>query len=215
MTLDKILKNIRLSKNLTVKELSDRILISIDNIRILESSDFLSLLSSKNINIFLKKYSKFFDLDFGKLKKYIFVVDNDSNSVFYKKVFIKKLNQNFSFFGFMKVFTVFAVFILLFFYIGVEVKNRYNKPELFVYSPFDNYNTENKDIAIKGKTVKNTNVNINGDFVLIDQFGNFSKDILLNEGLNVIRITAAKDNGEENVVVKRIILEKNKLTINK
>ena len=215
MTLDKILKNIRLSKNLTVKELSDRILISIDNIRILESSDFLSLLSSKNINIFLKKYSKFFDLDFGKLKKYIFVVDNDSNSVFYKKVFIKKLNQNFSFFGFMKVFTVFAVFILLFFYIGVEVKNRYNKPELFVYSPFDNYNTENKDIAIKGKTVKNTNVNINGDFVLIDQFGNFSKDILLNEGLNVIRITAAKDNGEENVVVKRIILEKNKLTINR
>ena len=215
MTLDKILKNIRLSKNLTVKELSDRILISIDNIRILESSDFLSLLSSKNINIFLKKYSKFFDLDFGKLKKYIFVVDNDSNSVFYKKVFIKKLNQNFSFFGFMKVFTVFAVFILLFFYIGVEVKNRYNKPELFVYSPFDNYNTENKDIAIKGKTVKNTNVNINGDFVLLDQFGNFSKDILLNEGLNVIRITAAKDNGEENVVVKRIILEKNKLTINK
>jgi len=215
MTLDKILKNIRLSKNLTVKELSDRILISIDNIRILESSDFLSLLSLKNINIFLKKYSKFFDLDFCKLKKYIFVVDNDSNSVFYKKVFIKKLNQNFSFFGFMKVFTVFAIFILLFFYIGIEVKNRYNKPELFVYSPFDNYNTENKEVAIKGRTVKNTNVNINGDFVLLDQFGNFSKDILLNEGLNVIRITAAKDNGEENVVVKRIILEKNKLTINK
>lgn len=215
MTLDKILKNIRLSRNLTIKELSDIILISVDNIKMLESSDFLTLLSKKNINIFLKKYSKFFDLDFNKLKKYYIDFNNDSNSVFYKKVFIKKINQNFSFFGFMKISTIFVVFVLLFFYIGVEIKNRYSKPELFISSPLDNYNTENKEVVIKGKTIKNTNININGDFVLIDQFGNFSKEILLNEGLNVIRISAAKDNGEENIVIKRIILEKNKLTINK
>ena len=62
MTLDKILKNLRLSKNLTIVELSNIIFVSVDNIKILESSDFLTLLSKKNIYLFLKRYSKFFDL---------------------------------------------------------------------------------------------------------------------------------------------------------
>ena len=211
MTLDKILKNIRLSKNLTIKELSDIIFISVDDIKVLESADFLTLLSSKNINIFLKKYSKFFNLSFGKLKKYI--NNNKSNAFYQKRFFVKKINQNFSFFGFMKFFTVFTVFIVLFFYIGIEIRNRYSKPDLFISSPLDNYNTGNREVVIKGRTIKNANVKINGDFVLVDQSGNFSKDILLNDGLNVIRISAAKDKGYENIVVKRIILEKEKLSM--
>jgi len=212
MTLDRILKNLRLSKNLTVKELSDILIISVDDIKILESQNCLNLLSKKNINVFLKKYSKFFDLDFKKIKKYF--IKNNLNSLLDQRVFIRKINQNFSFFGFVKMFTVFSVFLLLFFYMGTEIKNRYSKPDLFVFSPLDNYNTKNNEVAIKGKTIKNANVKINGEFVLLDQFGNFAKDILLNDGLNVIRISAAKDRGEENVVVKRIILEKNKVTIN-
>lgn len=212
MTLDKILKNIRLSKNLTIKELSDITLIGVDDIKLLESSDFLSLLPKKNILNFLKKYSKFFDLDFRKLKKYI--TNNNLNSFYYKKFFINKMNQNFSFFGFIKVFTVFVVFVLLFFYIGIEVKNRYSKPDLFISSPLNNYNTKNNEVFIRGKTIRNANVKINGEFVLLDKLGNFSKYILLNEGLNNIRISASKDNGEESVIIKRIILEKEKLVKN-
>ncbi len=211
MTLDRILKNLRLSKNLTIKELSDVLYVSADNIKILESENCLNFISKKNVNVFLKKYSKFFGLDFRKLKKYCAY---NNSSLLDRRVFIKKINQNFSFFGFVKMFAVFSVSLLLFFYMGTEIKNRYSKPDLFVFSPLDNYNTKNNEVAIKGKTIKNANVKINGEFVLLDQFGNFTKDILLNDGLNVIRISASKDRGEENVVVKRIILEKNKVTMN-
>lgn len=97
---------------------------------------------------------------------------------------------------------------------GVEIKNRYSKPDLFIISPLDNFNTKDNEVVIKGKTVKNANISINGEFVLIDKFGNFTKNILLNNGLNIIRISAFKDKGDENVIVKRIILENDKLSMN-
>lgn len=64
MALYKILKSIRLSKNLTIKELSDILSINVNDIKILESQNYFNLLSKKSILNFLKKYSKFFDLDF-------------------------------------------------------------------------------------------------------------------------------------------------------
>ncbi len=212
MALYKILKSIRLSKNLTIKELSDILSINVNDIKILESQNYFNLLSKKSILNFLKKYSKFFDLDFRKLKKYF--KKNTSDVLLSQKVFVKRINQNFSFFGFIKMFTIFSVFLLLFFYMGVEIKNRYSKPDLFIISPLDNFNTKDNEVVIKGKTVKNANISINGEFVLIDKFGNFTKNILLNNGLNIIRISAFKDKGDENVIVKRIILENDKLSMN-
>lgn len=206
MTLDKILKTLRLSKNLTVKELSDILFINVDKIKILESQDFATILSKRDLYKFLRRYCKFFDLSFSKLKKYSYI----NNNVFYKnRLFVKKIGQNISFFGFVKIFAVFSIILLLFFYVGIEIKNRYSKPDLFVDSPSDNYSTNNKEVAVSGKTVSNVIVKINGETILTNNDGSFRKDILLNDGLNVIKISAYKKGGYENIITKRIILEKN------
>lgn len=210
MTSNKILRNLRLSKNISIKELSDVLSIKSDFIVILESGDFDSFISKKDMEVILKKYSCFFELDFKKFKEYF--VSAKANR-YYKNVFLKKTNQNFSFFGFVKTFSLVTIILVLFFYIGIEVKNRYSKPDLFVVGPVDNYSTKNKEISINGKTAKNSIVKINGEFILVDNDGNFSKSILLNNGLNVIRISAAKDGGVENVVTKRVVLEDGKLTM--
>lgn len=209
MDTHKIIKNLRISKNITVEELSISLGVSPCTIKAIESGDFSISMSKKHLNNILKKYSIFFELDFRKLKKYFF---EKEDSLYYKNIFIKNVNQNFSFFGFFKVFSIVSVFLFLFFYIGIEIKNRYSKPDLFIASPTDNFNTDNKEIVISGKTISNAIVKINGEFVLIDSNGAFTKDILLNEGLNVIRISASKDKGEEMVVTKRVILENDKLT---
>lgn len=203
MDLNLILKEIRLSKRLTIQELSDFISIDPEKIKAAESSSFYALLSKKELNIILKKYSKKFKLSFYKLKK---LLRESSYSNIYKNNFLNKGVYNFSFTGFLKVFAVCVVVLALSFYIGFEIKNRYSAPELFVYNESD-YNTNKNEIIIFGKTIKNALLDINGENVMINKDGSFSKEIILNEGVNIIQITSAKNGGRKTTITKRIIFE--------
>lgn len=203
MRLNSLLKEIRLSKKLTVKELSDLLSVDMDLVKVMESSSFSTLLSKKEINKILRKYSKCLNLKFSFLKK---ILKEENYSSFLGNDFINKIYYNVSLVGFLRAFIICAVIISLSIYIGIEIKNRYSAPELLVYNK-TNYNTTNSEIIINGRTKENALLEINGENVLVNKDGSFSKEIILNEGLNIIKVTSAKEKGKKTTIIKRIIFE--------
>lgn len=68
-------------------------------------------------------------------------------------------------------------------------------PNFEILEPVNNSEVENSTIAIKGRTDKNTKIEVQGNEVVVSKDGNFEKIIILSVGENQIIIVA--DNGKK------------------
>ncbi len=106
----------------------------------------------------------------------------------------------------LKYLAVTIVIIAIFFYIGRSINNIISPPELTIEYPLDNIIITAHQIEIKGKTEPEVNLAINNRPLLSDQAGNFSLQIDLQTGLNVIKITAQKKHSKEQIIYRKIIV---------
>jgi transcriptional regulator with XRE-family HTH domain len=104
----------------------------------------------------------------------------------------------------------YAIFLLVFAsvfgYIGLEINSIISPPELVIYSPSDNYITNDSTVFIEGKTEKEVNLQVNNRPLLNDKDGNFSLELDLLKGLNIIKISAQKKHSKEQVIFKKVIV---------
>lgn len=99
------------------------------------------------------------------------------------------------------------VVLLLLGYLGMEARKIVAPPALMIDSPADNLSTDKFFVEIKGKTEKEASVSINGQKVLSDSEGVFEENIDLQKGLNIIKISAVKKYGRENVIYRRVVVD--------
>ena len=92
-------------------------------------------------------------------------------------------------------------------YLGIEFSRNISPPFLEVESPQDDLVTSERMVTIRGKTEKESRVTINGQEVFEDEEGNFSEEIDLKEGINIIKITSAKKRSKESVVYKKVLVK--------
>lgn len=102
----------------------------------------------------------------------------------------------------------FAVIIVFIAYILVQYASFLNAPELEIFSPPDDLTTTVPLVKISGKTEKDTQVSIEGNFVPIDAQGNFNFEYKLSDGRNEIEILASKKLSPKTKVEKVVRLSK-------
>ncbi len=89
------------------------------------------------------------------------------------------------------------------------VKHDSNKPFLTVEFPSNNLISRDSKVSVKGKTISNCNLFVNGVKVDLDKDGNFDKKIELSEGINKVEITSKNETGLETKVYRNVFCEVN------
>jgi len=80
-------------------------------------------------------------------------------------------------------------------------------PNVNLVSPPDGLVTVEKSLTVMGRTEREVTLLVNGKPVYIDTSGNFTDQLVLREGLNVIRVVAIRKHGQETEVTRRVIVK--------
>lgn len=80
------------------------------------------------------------------------------------------------------------------------------KPQLEITEPQDNFQVKggDKKVKVAGKTDPNNTVSINGILTIVNNQGNFSTDVSLNDGDNTITITSTNSVGNSTTITKKV-----------
>lgn len=206
------LKEARLEKGLKLHEAAKILNINSKYLQHLEQNEFHKLPAGVYGKNFLKEYAAFLGLD------YMEMVAIYEKEMFGKRtksgIFSTQVVRNSEFFTLPKLLkglAVSGIIVICFAYLGYRLEKITAPPVLILNTPEQDLITEEKTINISGLTEAETHIIINGELALSDNEGNFSKEVDLRSGLNMITIVARKKHGKENVVTRQILVKDNKL----
>jgi len=97
--------------------------------------------------------------------------------------------------------------LVLFFYLGLQVKNIVEPPRLEIYSPPQGYVTSEMSMILHGETDKEVSISLNGKDIGTDESGSFEEVIDLSPGVNTLTIEAKKKHGKTTKEVRHVILK--------
>lgn len=201
------LRQARLFKNLRLEDISKKINISAKYLNALEEEDLDNLPSGVYQKNFLKEYTNYLGLEDSELNKKLETI-SDNNS--FNNPFSQKIVKRSRFLVFPKIIRnslialgVLVCFLYLIFYFQKIV----SAPKLLITQPDKNILIKETTLEIKGETVKEAEVTINGELVLNNSNGFFSQTINLKRGLNNIVIKAKKKYSQEQTVTRQILVE--------
>lgn len=101
-----------------------------------------------------------------------------------------------------------CVALLIFAYLGFEVKSIVTPPTIELVSPLDGSATDRATIEVAGRVFEEVEVLVDGEQILLNQDGTFVAEIDLERGLNLITIEAKKRYSRSSTVFRRVIFEK-------
>lgn len=190
-----ILKSTRIDKDYDLKEISKKTKIPQKYLQAIEDGDIKNYPAEPYCSLFVSRYSSFLGLDVNK-----------TTSLFRRDMNLKtdnfKLSKKQSIYltpQFLFTISISLVLILMFsFLIGRYLS--FNKPPKLTVNWPDKVSSP--EIRITGTTDPNSSVRVNDDLIIIDQDGNFSKQIDISQTPLVI-IEARSPYG------KKTVLEKN------
>lgn len=103
-------------------------------------------------------------------------------------------------------FVVFLLIVVCIGYLGTRVKAIVEPPELVISTPDDNIVITENTVAVAGWVEPETTVELNGQQVVTDPEGNFTEQLFLQQGTNVIEIVAYKKHSKEQSVYRRVVV---------
>jgi len=102
---------------------------------------------------------------------------------------------------------IIIIALILVGYLGWQVKQIVEPPNLLIHYPQEGYITEEKQLIIKGGTDKEASLTINGQEIGHDEQGNFEETIDLTIGVNTITVIAQKKHGKTTTKVRHVVLK--------
>lgn len=187
--LGEILSEARSQKRLSQEEVARSLLFKKEVIKALEEGDWASLPEAAYVRGFIKNYADLLGLDARRLlalhraeydeRKYLKRPREHKRRLMFTPNLIAPLTA------------AFAVIIFLA-YLTVQYTSILSAPRLEIYTPADDITTTATVVEVSGETEEDTTVSIDGQLVRVDQSGNFSYQIELKDGKNVIEIVASK-----------------------
>lgn len=100
-----------------------------------------------------------------------------------------------------------ALVLLLAGYLTVKVLGVLTPPDLVITQPAADARVTDEKLRVEGATAPEATVKLNGQEVFLDADGGFTEDITLTEGLNILSVTAKKDNSKPRTVVRNIVYD--------
>jgi len=205
-TLGQVFQRYRQADKIKLEKIEQDLKISRKIIQALENDDFAILPDELYTRHIIKAYANYLSLDFNKLLVLYEKGLKDFKSDQEKKPKQKKMRIYLTPQGFRNGIIV-LIIILLLSYLGWQINHIYTPPELIIYQPQEDLIIQENYIEIKGKTAKEARVFVNEKEIFADAMGEFAASIDLQNGLNIIKISAAKKNSKPNIVFREILVQ--------
>ncbi len=107
----------------------------------------------------------------------------------------------------VKIASLFCIVFVVGGYLYSQINNIIEPPELLVFTPEQDMTTGSNTLEVKGKTVREALVLVNGKEVKGSEDGFFSEPIVLSEGVNTITLIAKKKYGKETREIRHVVLK--------
>jgi len=210
LTIAEELKNAREAKKISLPEAAKELNINIKYLEMMERGDFKDLPVGIYGKKILEEYSSFLNLNTKDVLE--FFKDNIKSSLFQKDKdpFSKKTIRQSQLMAAPKMIrnTVVAGLVLIcLIYLGYRMEKIISPPTLSLYYPVENLVTHSNDIIVSGLAEAESEIIVNGEPVLSDKDGNFSKKINLKEGVNTVTVIAKKKFSRENTIKRQILVK--------
>ena len=207
-TIAEQLRSTRQSLGLKLGEVSKRLNIGLKHLEALEKNHFHKLPEGVYGRNFLKEYALFLGLDAVEMvkifEKEVLPKNEDKGDIFSVQ---KVKNPRFviltkALYGLTISFAVIVCFLFL----GDRVGKLMAPPTLEIANPSADLILREKNINVIGRTESESQIVINGEQVLSDTKGVFSKKVDLKNGLNTITVTVRKKFGRENTISRQVLV---------
>ncbi len=204
------LKNLREQKGISLQEMSDRLKMSSTHILALEecrSKDlpFAPIYKKKLV----KQYCHIVDADYKKLV-HQFVEEELEQHILPKietSLSKKGIHAWYNLPFLFRLSAALVVSLVFFTYLGLQVKQIIEPPELDLFSPVNGMITADANLQIRGQTDKEVKVMINGKEIKNSEQGIFDETLSLSPGVNTLVISAEQKHGKTTSETRYVILE--------
>lgn len=200
-TLGEQLKKMRSNGRMTLHEISRETKIPVKYLIMIEEGDYDNLPPDVYVKGFLKNYAEYLGVDHKKLVS-LYLRDKDIKKNLGKGNQEKKelrISRPPRFVVTPKMITAVIVSLVAiggFYYLYREIGRFAALPRLIVTSPAGDISVEGNSITISGFTDQDAKLTINDQPVMVKDSGEFQENILLQEGVNILTISAVNRFGK-------------------
>ncbi|MFA6184088.1 MAG: helix-turn-helix domain-containing protein [Parcubacteria group bacterium] len=196
------MRKIRSEKRVGLPEIAKNTKIQMEYLEYLENGDYNKLPADVYVRGFLKSFADYLGVNeeyliksFNKEKS---IQENIRGNNREEKV-TKKINiSRFSITPkIISIFFISLFFLALSFYLYKNLNNFVSNPQLIILNPTADSVINDTKVTVKGKTDAGNNLFINNQPVLVDDNGDFSENVVLREGKNVIAIRSVNQFNKE------------------
>lgn len=216
MTVGECLKKKRREKEISIKEVGEKLKVKADYLSDLEENNYDKLPPDVYVKGFIKSYAALVGFDAQKMVDLYNKERAIGEKIENKKRFGKKTEKRkFSISRYIiitpKILTIFSSLIILSiagYYLLHQLSSFNSAPYLFISNPIADQSQNEPEIEVRGQTEKQASIKINGEDVFVDSDGNFRQIIMLKPGSNVLNIEAVNKFNKTAKLTRNIIYEK-------
>lgn len=106
----------------------------------------------------------------------------------------------------IRLSVIIIIIIICLTYLGLEIKKIVTPPLLLVEQPVNNLKTTDYFVEVSGTVAEEAKLFINGQEVLGTREGRFAKRLDLQEGINIIKISAVKKYSQPKVIYRQVLV---------
>ncbi len=203
------LQTARTGAGLSIEQAAKKLKIKPQYLKALEAGDFKKLPDGVYAKRYLAEYAEFLGLN---KQETVSLYDKLTEQPMEKqqKLFAKQVIKRFYFWTmpkFIKNVLIGLLALVCFFYLGFRLEKIIAPPSLKIFTPTDNLVTQEKELEVRGRAELETEISINGEKILSDNDGLFSKNITLKNGINTITISAKKKYGRYTNVTRQVFVK--------
>ncbi len=211
-TLGERLRTAREEANLTLKEVSQSIRVREIYLKLLEEGKYNELPPDVYIKGFLKSYCNYIGIDYnltlGIYRRERGIQENIDKSK--QKKPLTPMGSSFPVVitpRLIKIGGAIIVLLALVLYIWFQLSGLSRPPSLTILDPADDRTVNDDVIVLVGETDPETEITINDQPIQVDNSGQFKETIILQEGLNVLKIIANNRFGKVSEIKRNVMVE--------
>lgn len=203
LTISEVLSTQRKAKRISISRAARDLMIKEEILKALETPNWQNLPEPTIVRGFIKNYANYLGLD-----------SKNALALYRREFDEKKYPQKTTVFEKQKKFkltptriinfSMILVVIIFIIYLAIQYSSILKSPTLSIIAPSDDFTSRVPTIVISGKAEKGATVSIDGEFVAVDKDGNFSYQLALKDGQNIIEIIAAKRLSPKNKITRII-----------
>ncbi|MFH1254898.1 MAG: helix-turn-helix domain-containing protein [bacterium] len=204
------LRRARQEKKLKLFQIAKKLNIKEEYLSYLEKGEYGKLPQGVYGKNFLREYAFFLGLNYKKLAEDYESEISASEFKNQKELFSKQVVKKRYLLATPRIFKNILIFLIIcvfFVYLGYKINKIISPPILIISNPAADFTTDQNSLLIIGQTQAEAGLTINGQTILTDKNGNFSQEIRLKNGINIITITASKKYGRGNTAIRHVLVK--------